>query len=82
MFIDDATGQLTALRFVAVESCKTYLETLREHVLVYGMLLAFYSDWHGIFRINAKDLEGGDGKTEFGLVAEWLEISLVNALTP
>ena len=82
VFIDDATGQLTALRFAPVESCKAYLETLREHVLAHGTPLAFYSDRHGIFRINAKDAAGGDGKTAFGRVVERLEIGLINALTP
>ena len=82
VFIDDATGRLTALRFAAVESCKAYLETLRDHVLTHGTPLAFYSDRHGIFRVNAKDAEGGDGKTEFGRVTERLEIGLINALTP
>ena len=82
VFIDDATGQLTAMRFAPVESCKAYLETLREHVLAHGMPLAFYSDRHGIFRVNAKDAASGDGKTEFGRVAERLEIGLINALTP
>jgi transposase len=55
VFIDDATGRLAALRFAAVESCRAYLETLRDHVLAHGLPLAFYSDRHGIFRINAKD---------------------------
>ncbi len=82
VFIDDATGRLTALRFAAAESCKAYLETLRDHVLTHGTPLAFYSGRHGIFRVNAKDAEGGDGKTEFGRVAERLEIGLINALTP
>ena len=82
VFIDDATGRLTALRFAPVESCKAYLETLRDHVLTHGTPLAFYSDRHGIFRVNAKDAEGGDGKTEFGRVVERLEIGLINALTP
>lgn len=82
VFIDDATGRLTAMRFAPVESCKAYLETLREHVLAHGMPLAFYSDRHGIFRVNAKDAASGDGKTEFGRVVERLEIGLINALTP
>lgn len=47
-----------------------------------GTPLAFYSDRLGIFRVNAKDAESGDGKTEFGRVAERLEIGLINALTP
>jgi hypothetical protein len=44
--------------------------------------LPFYSDRHGIFRVNAKDAASGDGKTEFGRVVERLEIGLINALTP
>jgi hypothetical protein len=66
VFIDDATSRLTALRFAPVEPGKAYLDTLRDQVLTHGRPLAFYSDRHGIFRVNAKDAEGGDGKTEFG----------------
>ena len=82
VFIDDATGRLTALRFAAVESGKAYLDTLRDHVLTHGRPLAFYADRHGIFRVNAKDAESGDGKTEFGRVVERLDIALIHALTP
>ncbi len=55
---------------------------MREHVLAHGRPLAFYSDRHGIFRVNAKDAASGDGKTEFGRVVERLDIGLINALTP
>jgi transposase len=82
VFIDDATGRLTALRFVPMETTRGYLEALRAHVLAHGRPLAFYSDRHGIFRVNAKDAQSGDGKTEFGRVAERLEIEPIHALTP
>lgn len=82
VFIDDATGRLTGLRFVPAESTRAYLETLRDHVLAHGCPLAFYSDRHGIFRVNAKNAQGGDGKTEFGRVAERLGIEPIHALTP
>ncbi len=82
VFIDDATGRLTSLRFAPVESGQAYLEALRDHVLTHGCPLAFYSDRHGIFRVNAKDAQSGDGKTEFGRVVERLDIGLINALTP
>ena len=82
VFIDDATGRLTALRFAPVASGGAYLAALREHVLTHGRPLALYSDRHGIFRVNAKDAMGGDGKTEFGRVVERLDIALINALTP
>lgn len=82
VFIDDATGQLTGLRFAPAESTRAYLETLRTHVLAHGLPLALYSDRHGIFRVNAKDAASGDGKTEFGRVAERLGIELIHAQTP
>ena len=82
VFIDDATGRLTALRFVPAETTRAYLETLRAHVLAHGVPLAFYSDRHGIFRVNAKDATNGDGKTEFGRVSERLGIEPIHARTP
>ena len=66
VFIDDATNRLTALRFAPSETTRAYLETVRMHVLAHGVPLAFYSDRYGIFRVNAKDAQSGDGKTEFG----------------
>ena len=82
VFIDDATTRLTALRFVPVESTRAYLETLRDQVLDRGRPLAFYSDRHGIFRVNAKDAQSGDGKTEFGRASNRLGIEPIHALRP
>jgi transposase len=82
VFIDDATSRLVGLRFVPAETTRAYLETLREHVLSHGRPLAFYSDRHGIFRVNAKEAESGDGKTEFGRVVERLGIASIQASTP
>ena len=82
VFIDDATSRLLGLRFVPAECCAGYIETLRGCVLAQGRPLAFYSDRHAIFRVNAKDAESGDGKTEFGRVVERLGIGLINANTP
>lgn len=82
VFIDDATGRLTALRFAPAETARAYLLALKDHVLAHGTPLAFYSDRHGIFRVNAKDAQSGDGKTEFGRVAARLDIEAIHALTP
>jgi transposase len=82
VFIDDATGRLTALQFARAETTRAYLLALRSHVLAHGTPLAFYSDRHGIFRVNAKDAHSGDGKTEFGRVATRLDIAAIHALTP
>ena len=82
VFIDDATSRLLGLRFVPAETTAAYNATLRVCILEHGRPLAFYSDRHGIFRVNAKDAESGDGKTEFGRVVERLGIELINAHTP
>ena len=82
VFIDDATSRLTALQFSPAETTAAYLAALKTHVLACGCPLAFYSDKHGIFRVNARDAASGDGKTEFGRVAERLKIELVHASTP
>ena len=68
--------------FAPSETTKAYLGGLRAHVLAHGVPLAFYSDRHGIFRINAKEAASGDGLTEFGRVAERLRIELIQATTP
>jgi transposase len=82
VFIDDATGRLTALHFAPAETTRAYVETLRSHVLAHGVPLAFYSDRHGIFRVNAKELETSDGLTAFNRVTERLAITQICATTP
>ena len=82
VFIDDATGRWTRLQFAPAETTKAYLQALEAHVLAHGLPLAFYSDRHGILRVNAKEVRGGDGLTEFGRVVERLRIELIHATTP
>ena len=82
VFIDDATGKLTGLSFSPAETTRSYLDVLRGHVLAHGVPLAFYSDRHGIFRINAKELDKGDGLTAFGRVIGRLGIAQICATTP
>lgn len=59
-----------------------YLELLRSHILAHGVPLALYSDRHGIFRVNAKEAESGDGLTELGRVVGRLKIEQICATTP
>lgn len=82
VFIDDATGRLMGLHFTPTETAKAYLTVLKQYVLAHGAPLAFYSDRHGIFRVNAKDAASGDGKTEFNRVTDRLKIEQICALTP
>ena len=82
VFIDDATGRLTGLRFAPAETTRAYVVTLRDHVLAHGVPLAFYSDRHGIFRVNAKEAKSGDGPTAFNRVTERRGIAQICANSP
>jgi hypothetical protein len=82
VFIDDATSRLTALYFAPAETTQSYLHALKIQILGHGVPLAFYSDRHGIFRVNAKEAVSGDGYTEFGRVLRRLHIASICASTP
>lgn len=82
VFIDDATGRLTALHFAPTETIHAYATALKQHILAHGVPLALYSDCHGIFRVNAKEAASGDGKTTFNRFTERLKIEQICALTP
>jgi transposase len=82
VFIDDATSRLTGLLFAQAETTRGYLELLRSHIEAHGVPLALYSDRHGIFRVNAKEVESGDGLTELGRVVGRLGIEQICATTP
>jgi len=82
VFIDDATSRLMALHFSPTETTEAYLVALKRYLLAHGIPLAFYSDRHSIFRVNAVDAVSGDGKTEFNRVTERLKIEQICAHSP
>ncbi len=81
-FVDDATSRLMQLRFVASESAFDYFRTTRAYLEEHGKPVAFYSDKHGIFRVNSKDAAGGDGVTQFGRALLALNIDIICANSP
>jgi hypothetical protein len=81
VFIDDATGQLTQLRFAPTETTLGYLHVLHDHVLAHGVPVALYSDKHSIFRINAKEADP-DAETQFSRAARELGIECIHANSP
>ena len=81
-FVDDATSRLMQLRFVASESTFDYFRTTRAYLEAHGKPVAFYSDKHGIFRVNAKDTMGGAGVTQFGRALSELNIDIICANSP
>jgi transposase len=83
VFIDDATGQLMELWFVEHESFFGYGEATQHYLERYGRPVAFYSDKHGIFRVNqSQDAGTGEGITQFGRACQALDIQILCANTP
>jgi hypothetical protein len=81
-FVDDATSRLMHLRFVASESAVDYFRATRTYLEMHGKPIAFYSDKHGIFRVNAKDAAGGERATQFGRALSELNIDIFCANSP
>jgi Winged helix-turn helix len=81
-FVDDATSRLMQLRFVASESAFDYFRATKDYLETHGKPVAFYSDKHGIFRVNAKDAIGGDRVTQFGRALAALNIDIICANSP
>src|SRR5712692_3951898 len=52
VYIDDATSRLMNLKFVETESTFDYFQATREYLEAHGKPVAFYSDKHGVFRVN------------------------------
>lgn len=79
VYIDDATSRLMHLQFVESESTFDYFKATRTYLEQHGKPIAFYSDKHGVFRVNRKDAAGGDGMTQFGRALHALNIDIICA---
>jgi len=79
VFIDDATGRLMHLQFVESESTFAYFRAARAYLEAWGKPVAFYSDKHGVFRVNHPGALGGDGMTQFGRALHALNIDIICA---
>jgi transposase len=82
VFIDDATNRLTALIFALRRRHEPIWKRCAATCWSMAARWRFIRIAHGIFRVNAKDAKSGDGKTEFGRVADRLGIEPIHALTP
>jgi transposase len=81
VFIDDATGRLTQLRFTPTETTLGYMRVLHDHIRTHGAPVALYSDRHSVFHINAKDADP-EAETQFARAARELGIECIPANTP
>src|SRR3984957_2124200 len=82
VYIDDATSRLMHLKFVETESTFDYFQATREYLEAHGKPVAFYSDKHGVFRVNSTGAVQGDGMTQFGRSLHALNIDILCANTP
>ncbi len=80
VFIDDAAGELMALRFAPAETTWAYMQTLQAYLNQHGRPVALYSDKHSIFRINHPEHEGE--LTQFSRALKTLDIAPIHANTP
>jgi hypothetical protein len=81
VFIDDATGRIHC-KFAKAETTIAYMKTAWEYFIKYGKPRAFYSDRHGIFRVNIPNCNHKDQLTQFGRAVGELEIELICANSP
>lgn len=82
VMIDDATGRLGELRFVESESFFSYCQAARGYLTRHGKPVAFYSDKHGVFRVNQPSASTSDALTQFGRAMQELDIQIICANTP
>jgi transposase len=82
VFIDDASGRLQQLHFAGNESFFSYSEAAKGYFRQHGKPVAFYSDKHGIFRVNQASVGQGDALTQFGRAMQDLDIQIICANTP
>ena len=67
------------LQFVESESTFAYFHAARAYLEAWGKPVAFYSDKHGVFRVNHPGALGGDGMTQFGRALHALNIDIICA---
>jgi hypothetical protein len=83
VYVDDATGKLMELRFVESESAFDYFRSTEAYLRRHGKPVAFYSDKHSIFRVNAEGATGrSKGVSQFGRALGELNIDLICANSP
>lgn len=83
VFIDDATSRLMHMRFESAETTMGYFRGVKDYVRAHGRPVTFYSDKHGIFKINtAGKSEKLQGITQFHRALRELKIDIIYANSP
>ena len=82
VYIDDATSTIMELIFVKSETTWNYMEVTKSCLLKHGKPLGYYSDKHGVFRVNRPNSLAETNLTQFGRALKQLDIKLICANTP
>jgi hypothetical protein len=82
VFVDDATSKLIYLKFENAETTWAYLDGVKSTISKEGIPQAYYSDRHGIFKVNRPKALSGDGMTQFGRIIKDMGIKSICATTP
>ncbi|MEA3342080.1 MAG: ISNCY family transposase [Chloroflexota bacterium] len=82
LFVDDATSEVLAARFVDHESYFSYGQLCSTYFRNIGTPTAFYSDRFSVFRVNAHNVTASDACTQFGRALNELGIELICANSP
>lgn len=64
IYVDDATSRIMQLLFTKSESTFSYYQATRAYLEKHGKPIALYSDKASVFRINKKQVNGGNGHTQ------------------
>lgn len=82
VFIDDATSAIMHMYFCESESTLSYMTATRQYIDKHGKPVAFYTDKHGVFRVNHASNEDKNKLTQYGRALKELNIELICANTP
>jgi len=83
VLIDDASSKVMHMRFEESETTMGYFRAIKTYILKYGLPVSFYSDKHGIFKVNqACKISGLIGTTQFQRAMNELNIEMIYAHSP
>lgn len=82
VFIDDATSAIMHLYFCESESTFSYMAATKQYIEKHGKPIAFYTDKHGVFRVNHASNKDRNKLTQYGRALKELNIELICANTP
>lgn len=82
LFIDDATSEILAARFVPQETFFSYADLCKRYFHQHGLPEAFYADRFSVFRVNHSNVTTTEALTMFERSLHELGIELICASSP